>query len=123
MDIGQIENLMAQDKDFQDFWNEYKVDLIRFPKRKLATFRLWRTRNPPTRRAILERVRKEGAPRWKNPYFYVQDFLDSEPVFLNGDEPGDLVQVRYNGIYKICTRETMQEFGLEYVRDWKTIDD
>ena len=41
-----------------------------------------------------------------------------EPPFLRGDEPGDLVQVRYNGLYKICTRDTMQKYGLEYVRDW-----
>ena len=42
-----------------------------------------------------------------------------EPPFLRGDEPGDLVQVRYNGLYKICTRDTMQKYGLEYVKDWK----
>ena len=41
-----------------------------------------------------------------------------EPPFLHGDEKGDLVQVRYNGLYKICTRETMQQFNLEFVRDW-----
>ena len=41
-----------------------------------------------------------------------------EPEFLRGDEEGDLVQVRYNGLFKICTRDTMQKYGLEYVRDW-----
>ena len=29
-----------------------------------------------------------------------------------------LVQVRYNGMYKICTRKTMEEFNLEFVRVW-----
>ena len=42
----------------------------------------------------------------------------AEPTFLRGDEGGDLVQVRYNGLYKICTRDTMKAFKLEYVRDW-----
>ena len=118
MDKDILKELMSQDKDYQDFWRAYKADLIRFPNRQLATFRLWLQRNPATRRDILARVLKEGAPKWKNPYFYVQDFPESEPPFLRGDEPGDLVQVRYNGLYKICTRDTMQKYGLEYVRDW-----
>lgn len=118
MDKDILSHDMAQDKDFQDFWTAYKVDLIRFPNRQQATYALWRTRNPATRKAILERVKREGAPKWKNPYFYVQDFEDIEPTFLRGDEGGDLVQVRYKGLYKICTRETMREYGLEYVRDW-----
>ena len=43
---------------------------------------------------------------------------EAQPEFLKGDEPGDLVQVLYNGSYKICTRDTMKQFGLEWVRDW-----
>ena len=54
----------------------------------------------------------------KNPYFFVQDYPEPQPVFLRGDESGDIVQVRYNGAYKLCTRATMELFGLEWVRDW-----
>ena len=36
----------------------------------------------------------------------------------HGETDEDLVQVRYNGAYKICTRDTMKLYGLEWVRDW-----
>ena len=55
----------------------------------------------------------------KNPFFFVQDFPDPQPEWKTGGETGeDLVQVRYNGRYKICTRATMELFGLEWDRDW-----
>ena len=42
-----------------------------------------------------------------------------EPEWKTGGEEGeDLVQVRYNGAFKICTRATMETFKLEWVRDW-----
>ena len=43
---------------------------------------------------------------------------EPQPQWLKGNESGDLVQVRYQGLYKICTRATMELFGLEWVRDW-----
>ena len=98
------------DKDFNEFWDAYHPNEIRFPRRRAATFRAWNERTPAARRAMLEQVKKEGAPEWKNPYFYVQDF--------GGETDEDLVQVRYNGAYKICTRATMKLYGLEWVRDW-----
>jgi hypothetical protein len=67
----------------------------------------------------------EGGIGTKNPYFFVQDFPDPQPQFLSGVEQDEcrkdgipLVQVRYGDRYKICTRATMDLFGLEYVRDW-----
>ena len=119
MDKDKLFELMLQDQDFLDFWDNYHVDEIRFPRRKLATFGQWLSRNQATRQAILDKVRAEGAPTWKNPYFYVQEFPDPEPPFCSGGENNlDLVQVRYHGLYKICTRATMELFGLEWVRDW-----
>ena len=43
---------------------------------------------------------------------------DQQPVFLRGDEGGDIVQVNYNGAFRLCTRATMELFGLQWVRDW-----
>lgn len=106
------------DKDFNDFWDAYHPNELRFPRRRAATFRAWNERTPAARKAMLEQVQREGAPEWKNPFFFVQDFPDPKPVFLRGDEGGDIVQVRYNGAYKLCTRATMELFGLEWVRDW-----
>ena len=48
----------------------------------------------------------------------ISDFPEPTPVFLRGDEGGDIVQVKYNGAYKLCHRDTMELFGLEWVRDW-----
>ena len=106
------------DKDFNEFWDAYQPDEIRFPRRRAATFRLWTQRTSVARQAILAAVQKERPPKWKNPYFFVQDFPEPQPDFLRGDESGDIVQVRYNGAYKLCTRTTMELFNLEWVRDW-----
>ena len=57
-------------------------------------------------------------PFKENPYFYLCDFPEPLPVFLRGDEGGDIVQVKYNGTFKLCTRATMELFGLEWNRDW-----
>ena len=106
------------DNDFNEFWDAYQPDENRFPNRRAATYLAWNKRSKATQQAMLDKVRSEGAPKWKNPYFYVVDFPSVQPTFLRGDEPDAEVQVRYNGMYKICSRATMELFGLEYVRDW-----
>lgn len=106
------------DKDFNEFWMVYSPDEIHFPNRRAATFRAWHQRSPAARQAMLDKVKTEGAPKWKNPYFYVVDFPEPQPQFLRGDEGGDLVQVQYNGLYRICTRETAQNFNLQIIKNW-----
>jgi len=114
-------SLMAQDKDFQDFWAAYKPDELRFPNRKKATFRLWRTRIQPTRKAMLDYVKHNGAPKWKNPYFFVQEFPDSDPTNYNGarslpSEP--LVRAVYNGTGGIYTRREAMLFHMDIRGDF-----
>ena len=101
------------DKDFEEFWKAYQPDEIRYPNRKNATYGLWQHRIPAARQAMLDYAKTHPIPKWKNPYFFVQEFPNPEPTFLRGDEKGDLVQVKYDGLYKICTRETAQQFNLE----------
>ena len=55
----------------------------------------------------------------------ISDFPEPEPDFLSGQEQDrlreqgiPLVQVKYNGKFLICTRETKELFNLEFVRDW-----
>ena len=55
----------------------------------------------------------------------IADFPEPQPEFLSGLDQDKLrekgipmVQVKYDGLYKICTRETMELFNLEFVRDW-----
>ena len=111
-----------QDCLFEKFWKYFsKAMPTEFHNRMSATKIAFEQRSEVTQKAMVEAA-QEGAPGHpgdqQNPYFFVQDFPDPQPVFLRGDEGGDIVQVRYNGAYKLCTRATMELFGLEWVRDW-----
>ena len=79
----------------------------------------WKNASPAKKQKLLDAVRSGD---WDKPRldWLVADFPEPLPDFLRGDETdADIVQVRYNGLFKLCTRETMNLFGLEYVRDWK----
>jgi len=59
----------------------------------------------------------------------IRTITAAEPAFLSGPEQNacfrqgiPIVQVRYNDRYLICTRQTMQQFGLEYVREWLPVE-
>ena len=109
-----------QDCLFEKFWKFFSP-APEFHNRYGATKIAFEQRSEVAQQAIVEAA-QEGAPGHPgdnpNPYFFVVDFPDPQPVFLRGDETGDIVQVRYNGAYKLCTRATMELFGLEWVRDW-----
>ena len=83
---------------------------------------LFEARSEVAQKAIVEAAQEGGGCHpgdQQNPYFYVQDFPEPQPVWKTGGETDeDLVQVKYNGQFKICTRDTMELFGLEWVRDW-----
>ena len=105
--------------DFEKFFSKFTP--FQQGNRSAATELLWDHRSPAAQQAMLDEV--EGATEHsvdKNPYFFVQNFTEPKPVFLRGDEPGDLVQVKYGDRIKICTRATMELFGLEWVRDWNS---
>ena len=109
-----------QDCLFEKFWKFFNP-APEFHNRYGATKIAFEQRSEVAQRAIVEAA-QEGAPGHpgdeQNPYFFVQDFPEPQPVFLRGDEGGDIVQVRYNGAYKLCHRATMELFGLEWNRDW-----
>ena len=92
-----------------------------FPNHREAAREEW-NKHPEKHKPIIKWLQKHGPYIGRNPFFFIQDFKvrqnPTQPTFLRGDEGGDLVQVRYNGLFKICTRETQQAFALEYVRDW-----
>ena len=109
--------------DFMDFWFLFSA-----PKDKLnrenACRRLWEstTFTRAKKQAIIKELtnhQMDGTfTEERNPYFFLNNFPEPQPVFLRGDESGDIVQVRYNGAYKLCTRETMELFNLQWERDW-----
>lgn len=107
---------------FEKFWKFFSAAMpAEFYNRMGATKLAFERRSEVAQRAIVEAA-QEGAPGHPgdnpNPLFYVADFPEPKPTFLRGDEAEDIVQVRYNGAYKLCTRATMELFGLEWVRDW-----
>ena len=109
-----------QDCLFEKFWKFFNP-APEFHNRYGATKIAFEQRSEVAQRAMVEAA-QEGAPGHpvdeQNPYFFVVDFPEPQPVFLRGDEGGDIVQVKYNGTYKLCTRATMELFGLEWNRDW-----
>lgn len=81
-------------------------------------FEAWKKCTPVKKVKLLEAV-KSGAYFKPRLDWLISDFPEPQPTFLRGDEPGDIVQVRYNGVYKLCSRATMDLFNLEWVRDWR----
>ena len=107
-----------QDCLFEKFWKFFNP-APEFHNRRAATQMIFEARSHAAQKAMLDSLSLgEGGGRGVNPYFFVQDFPDPQPVFLRGDEGGDIVQVKYNGTYKLCHRATMELFGLEWIRDW-----
>ena len=122
-DARTEEKKTEENLDFMDFWFLFSA-----PKemlnRESACRRLWesQTFSRAKKQAIMKELtdhQMNGTlTEERNPFFYLNNHDEPQPVFLRGDEPGDIVQVRYNGAYKLCTRATMELFGLEWVRDW-----
>ena len=107
-----------QDCLFEKFWKFFNP-APEFHNRRAATQMVFEARSHAAQKAMLDSLSLgEGGGRGVNPYFFVVDFPDPQPVFLRGDEGGDIVQVKYNGAYKLCHRATMELFGLEWNRDW-----
>ena len=71
------------ENDFNDFWTSYEPDEIRFPNRRAATYLVWQRRSAAARKAMLDYVKDRGAPKWKNPYFFVIDFPEPKQQILS----------------------------------------
>ena len=118
--INNINNSkrLAEMTDFELFFSKFTP--FQQGNRSAATELLWDRRSHAAQKAMLDELR--DAPKNsvdKNPYFFVQNYAEPTPEWKTGGEKDeDLVQVRYNGAYKICTRATMELFGLQWVRDW-----
>ena len=122
-DARTEEKKTEENLDFMDFWFLFSA-----PKEMLnrenACRRLWesQTFSRAKKQAIMKELtdhQMNGTlTEERNPFFYLNNHDEPQPVFLRGDETGDIVQVKYNGTYKLCHRATMELFGLEWNRDW-----
>jgi hypothetical protein len=109
-----------QDSLFVKFW-KYFDPAPEFMNRGAATQMIFESRSLAAQKALVEAAQEGGGHHpgdQQNPYFYVQDFPEPQPKWLRGDEGGDIVQVLYNGAYKLCYRADMELFGLQWNRDW-----
>jgi hypothetical protein len=84
----------------------------------------WQKCSDVKKRQLIEAV-KSGAHFKPRLDWLIADFPEPQPTFLSGQEQDrlreqgiPLVQVKYNGKFLICTRATMELFGLEWVCDW-----
>ena len=109
--------------EFMDFWFLFSA-----PKemlnRESACRRLWesqtfsRAKKQAIMRELTDHQMNGTLTEERNPFFYLNNHDEPAPDFLRGDEDTKIVQVKYEGKFKLCTPETMRLFGLEFVRDW-----
>ena len=116
--------------DFMDFWFLFSA-----PKemlnRESACRRLWesqtfsRAKKQAIMKELTEHQMNGTLTEERNPFFYLNNHNEPQPEFLSGLDQDKLrekgipmVQVKHNGKFLICTRETMDLFGLEWNRDW-----
>ena len=129
-DARTEEKKTEENLDFMDFWFLFSA-----PKEMLnrenACRRLWesQTFSRAKKQAIMKELtdhQMNGTlTEERNPFFYLNNHDEPQPEFLSGLDQDKLrekgipmVQVKYNGKFLICTRETKELFNLEWVRDW-----
>ena len=100
-------------------------------KKEEGTRRFWATLSSEEQEyafTIISQKVKEGKFVQYDPIRAIKETIrrmkKATPEFLSGAEQDRLkaqgipmVQVHYNGTYKICTRETAEEFGLTITKD------
>ena len=129
-DARTEEKKTEENLDFMNFWFLFSApkDML---NRENACRRLWESQNfsRAKKKAIMNELTEHKMngtlTEVRNPFFYLNNHDEPQPYFLSGVEQDNchiacipLVQVKYNGKFLICTRSTMELFGLEWVRDW-----
>ena len=110
--------------EFNDIW-QLLLENGASPLKEEGTRRYWLTLSDEQQTLAFNNITRKLSVRAFVHYDPIRAIKENiwqarepQPTFLKGNEGGDLVQVRYQGLYKICTRATMELFGLEWVRDW-----
>ena len=125
-EMQQSGNLLGLSfEDFDCAFINAGGDRADIERRGKACAKKWNKLSEMHRRAILEDLTGEKAYFKANPLFLLHDFPEPQPEFLSGEQQDSLrkqgiplVQVKYNGKFLICTRETKELFNLEWTRDW-----
>ena len=117
-----MENLQNLYDRFGRLWDAMDVDEDMFPGRRAATFRIWKDKPEHIKKAMEDYLLEHGAPKKKNPYFFVAEFKikSSEPI----GEPTDMngralkkgvqyITAKYNGRWGLYSKDDVELFGLE----------
>ena len=133
MAAAAIFKIIMKTITFQDLWQLLQPTVVFNTRGRYEhCLRVWGKMDETQRARVYQRIEEKqhnGEFVHPNPCFALDDAMQEDecahakkrqrtPEFLDGDEGGDLVQVMYNGKYKICTRQTMNEFNLRFVKDW-----
>ena len=129
-DARTEEKKTEENLDFMDFWFLFSAP-NEMLNRENACRRLWesQTFSRAKKQAIMKELNDHQMngtfTEERNPFFYLNNHEEPKPAFLSGQEQDrlgergiPLVMVKYNGEFLVCTRDTMELFGLEWVRDW-----
>lgn len=124
--------IMANLSSFDHLWSLLNPASEYLRKRKDVQS-LWDTIPLQKQRVIYRVIRdkkEKGLRLHPNPFFALEDNINVEPEFLTGtqqDEAWDnnipLVMVKYQGNFRICTKEIQELFDLEFVMDWSKFTD
>lgn len=115
---------MSQLSSFDHLWSLLSPS-SEYQRKREACKSLWDSFPLEHQRIIyasLHRQKERGESIHPNPCFALEDNVKAQPPFLTGTEIDEawangaaLVQVRYNGLYKICTASDARSFGLHVV--------
>ena len=97
-----------------------------------AAHRFWLSLSPEQQVQVSQTIVRKVARRdfvWYNPIRAIQENIRHTqtlaPEFLSGKQQEQnwrngipMVQVKYGGKFLICTKQTQQDFDLEYVKPW-----
>ena len=96
-----------------DFWELFKT-CDQYRNRKTAAFGQWRTRSAAARQAMISYVREKGSPANRNPYFWIQDFPEPEPIDWNGKRAPEQTEIAcWNGHWGMYTLTDIRTYGLQ----------
>ena len=110
--------------EFNNIW-QLLLENGASPRKEEGTRRYWFTLSDEQQALAFNNISRKLSERAFVHYDPIRAIRDNswqaknrQPQWLRGDEGGDIVQVKYNGQYKLCTRATMELFGLQWIRDW-----
>lgn len=88
-------------------------------------YNLWQKCTVIKQKAMISALSDPLGFRKARPDWFISDFPEPKPTFLSGTDQDrerangkKLVQVIYNGLYKICTQEEAEEHNLKIHQPW-----